>query len=267
MICKTVTYKKYTEEIYEFKASKTATKSTQESKSTEDSHPIKIYLAFFIAVIVIVIALFLYRSSNPIEQPKFQCPRFKELQKQFTHQDGLLWKSLAIGIENVLNQTPAQPSVFLLAYNDLKSSETVMANILNATANCMQSQNPIKLDGRSFATELMLIDYGVIIETYRQQLESEGIMYVADLDETPAKAAQAFHTICDTITPFVERSVIFFTLRVDQYHKNMPPKQVHELVEAKLEHNWDEINRDTLKALIGRVTDQVFLLHSENDVL
>lgn len=232
---------------------------------SDSSDTTTMWIGLVLIVIVAIGGGIFYLSMKPkMAKQNILCPQFKELQKQFTRQDQSLWKSLKVGIENMLNKLPPQPNVFLLAYNDHETSEAVMASILNVTATCMQSNDPIKLNGRTFVTESMLQDYGEIIETYRDRLEHEGIMYVADLHEIPGQAAQAFHTICDTVTPFVERSIIFFTLYVDQYDEQMKPKKVHELVEAKLERNWADINHNTLKALIGRVTDQVFLLRSEN---
>lgn len=234
------------------------------NESPESDFPTTLYIVMGILLLGICVA-FYFRPTNPIGTKRIECPQFRELPKRFTNQDVLLWKSLKVGIENVLNQTPAQPSVFLLAYNDAATSKSLMAEIVNVTANCMQSQNPIQLQGSSFATDAMLNDYGEIIKTYQESLESEGIMFVADVHETPARAAQAFHTICDTVTPFVERSIIFFTLYVDQYDRKMKPQLIHQLVETKLERNWNDIDPNTLRALIGRVTDQVFLLHSENN--
>lgn len=227
-----------------------------------------IWIVFVILAVFAIVCGFLYGSKNPFNEQSNErvvCSKFKELQNQFSRQEHRLWKSLKVGIENMLNKRPPQPNVFLLAYNDLETSKNVMASILNVTASCMQSKDPIKLHGGTFVNASMLKDYGVIIETYREPLEREGIMYVSDLHEIPGQAAQAFHTICDTITPFVERSIIFFTLYVDQYDEKMQPQQLHELVEAKLEHIWSDIDSDTRRALIGRITDQLFLLHSEND--
>lgn len=215
-----------------------------------------IYLVVLFVIVAVVVG---YVSFTP---QKTQCPQFKALSEKYARQDPLLWKSLKINIENVLNQTPEQPGVFLLAYNDHDTVEHIMVDIINTTAQCMHSRDPIKLNGRTFANAEMIKDYGVVIQSYRKRLENEGIMYVEDLDETPATVAQAFHTICDTITPLVHKSVIFFTLYVEEATAGAS-KQIHELVEEKLSHNWDTINHDTLNALIGRVTDQVFFLHSE----
>lgn len=230
----------------------------QASAKSENSNK-SIYWTISIAMFVVCILWF----GSRLLSSKHECPQFKMLAKQYAHQDQRLWKSLRINIENVLNQTPEQPSVFLLAYNDRATVEHIMADIINATAQCMHSNDPIRLNGGTFANAEMLNDYGVIIQAYRERLENQGIMYVADLHETPAAAAQAFHTICDTITPLVQKSVIFFTLYVEEAVA-ATPKQIHNLVEAKLYHNWNAIKKDTLHALIGRVTDQVFFLHSES---
>lgn len=228
--------------------------------SSENLNKTIIWAGIFLVVAVLVYFGF---RQHFITSQKIECPQFADLSKKYAHQDSRLWKSLKINIENVINQTPEQPSIFLLAYNDHHTVEQIMADIINATAQCMHSRDPIQLHGRTFANAEMLKDYGVIIDSYRERLKNEGIMYVADLHETPAEAAQAFHTICDTITPFVHKSVIFFTLLVDDSDPKISPKKVHELVEAKLNHNWDAINHDTLNALIGRVTDEVLFLHSE----
>lgn len=240
---------------------------TSHTATNDSDSSLTIYImVVIIGALVGALAFFLLPGKS-LPAERVECPQFKELSEHYKNQDISLWKSLKKNIENVVNQTPAQPGVFLLVHHDADMSERVMANILNATAYCMKSHDPIKLNGGSFATDKMLQDYGEIIAAYRQRLEREGIMYVSDVQKIPSKAAQAFHTICDTVTPLVERSVIFFTMYVDQYRGNMSPQEVHHLVETQLENNWIDINHDTLNALIGRITDQVFLLRSENDVL
>lgn len=234
--------------------------------ANDQSPNYSIYVVVCIVAALLGALAFYLNPSKPLPIARIECPQFKELSKQYKNQDISLWKSLKKNIENVVNQTPAQPGVFLLAYHDTEGSKRVIANILNATAYCMQSRDPIELDGSTFASDAMLQDYGEIIATYRQRLEREGVMYVSDIEKMPSKAAQAFHTICDTVTPLVERSVIFFTMHVHQSSGNMSPQEIHHLIETQLENNWIDINHDTLNALIGRITDQVFLLHSENDV-
>ena len=215
-------------------------------------------------LLAIVAHLCLKPSPAPAQTP-ISCPKFKEFSKSFS-QEKILWQSLTTGVESVLNKKPPTPSIFLLAYNDHRTSEVLMRNIINATAECMKSSNPILLDGRTFVSKKMLEDYGEIIETYREQLERNGIMYVSDLNKTPAQAAQAFHSICDTVTPLVQRAVIYFTVQVDQSDLNLPPVQLLKLVENKLSDEWRReatVSENTLKALITRVTDQVLLLRAD----
>lgn len=245
------------------KADKESNRKSEQSNSNSNNLT---FALVCITISFIIIYLLFGKSSVPANVEKIHCSEFKELTKRFTHQDIHLWKSLKIGIENVLNGNPAKPSVFLLAYNDIETTRNVMATILNATAHCMKTSNPIQLDGETFATEAMIKDYGEIIAKYRGQLEHEGILYVSDVNKTPAGAAQVFHTICDTITPLVERAVIFFTVYVEQNDQDMSHQRLMQLVEDQLESNWhkdNKINDNALKALIGRVTDQVFLLRSE----
>lgn len=222
-----------------------------------------------IVVIILVGIWFVSSKFMPEEVAlpiKVSCPQFRELTNHFNSQDMILWKSLKVGIEGVLNNKPTTPSVFLLAYSDPDTVNRVMKEVLAATSSCMNSSNPIQLDGRTFVTQDMIADYGIIIDKYRDQLTHEGIMYVSDFNEVPAEAAQVFHTICDTITPLVHRAVIFLTVRVDQTDKDLSSRKLSELIEHELITNWyknKKVSRDTLQALIGRVTDQLFLLQTE----
>lgn len=225
-----------------------------------------------VAVVLIILLIFLgvyVFGSLAAKKTPVQCPEFKELTKRFTHQDTLMWKSLKVGTEGVLNKDPTKPSVFLFAYNDKRGIDNVMLQIVNATASCMNSKNPIQLSSDALATDAMRRDSGEVIKAFKYQLQREGIMYVADINKVPIEAAKAFHAICDTVTPLVSRLVVYFTMQLEQYHGNMSTKEILKLVEQELENNWykkDVINDNTLKALIGRITDQVFLLHSESEI-
>lgn len=225
------------------------------------------FMAIAAAICFVVLAIFAISRSTQLIASKepISCPQFKELNKHFLHQDLMLWKSLRIGIENVLNENPAKPSVFLLAYTDVETTKNLMAKIINATANCMKSTRPIQLNGATFATAEMINDYGEIIAKYRDQLQQEKIMYVSDVNKTPATAAQAFHVFCDTVEPLVEKAVIFLTVYLEPGSYEQNEAGVLRKVEQVLETDWldDSVSENTLKPLISRVTDQVFLLRSE----
>lgn len=251
---------------------RTKTERTTPSMSNSSSDPSNIYTFIIVGIIVLMVVAGFYTFSapTPLKTP-VQCPEFKELNKRFTHQDKLLWKSLKVGTEGVLNKDPTRPSVFLFAYNDKESIDKVMLEIVNATASCMKSKNPIQLKGIELANEAMIRDHGEVIKAFKKQLQQEGIMYVADINKVPIEAAKAFHSICDTITPLVSRVVIFFTMHLPNLNRNMSTKEILMLVERELEKSWNRngegvITENTLQALIARITDQVFLLHSENEI-
>lgn len=246
------------------RTSQTMSLSSNERKSDQSESNNVIYV--FCALILLLIVGYLMLSTKQQKVP-VQCPEFKELHKRLTHQDLLLWKSLKVGTEGVLNKDPTKPSIFLFAYNDKRSINNIMLEIINATASCMKSKNPVQLNSDALATDAMRKDYGEVIQSYKEQLKDEGIMYVADINKVPIEAAKAFHAICDTVTPLVGRLVVFFTMHINNYHRNMSTNEILNLVEQELENNWFKegvINDNTLKALIGRITDQVFLLHSEH---
>lgn len=250
--------------------SKTVRTTASVPNSSSDTSNIYTYMIIGIIVLLIVSGMYAFSAPNPRKTP-VQCPEFKELDKRFTHQDKLLWKSLKVGTEGVLNKDPTRPSVFLFAYNDKKSIDKVMLEIVNATASCMKSKNPIQLKSSALANEAMIRDHGEVIKAFKKQLQQEGIMYVADINKVPIEAAKAFHSICDTITPLVSRVVIFFTMHLPNLNRNMSTKEILMLVEQELEKSWNRygegiITENTLQALIARITDQVFLLHSENEI-
>lgn len=242
------------------------------STTNSSSNPSNIYTYIIIGIIVLMVVSGIYALSAPApRKTPVQCPEFKELDKRFTHQDKLLWKSLKVGTEGVLNKDPTRPSVFLFAYNDKESIDRVMLEIVNATASCMKSKHPIQLKSSAWANEAMIRDHGEVIKAYKKQLQQEGIMYVADINKVPIEAAKAFHSICDTITPLVSRVVIFFTMHLPNLDRYMSTKEILMLVEKELEMSWNRngdgaITENTLQALIARITDQVFLLHSENEI-
>lgn len=239
---------------FSYDARKLPKKRTEEAPAKND------YVVMVLVVLGVIFggyAIFVNLKPRMIAH-KQHCVEFDELAKQFTHQDPKLWKSLRKGVEGVLNDEPQRPSIFLLAYNDLSTSEQLMENILNATATCMQSSNPIRLDGNS-----VVGNHGDLIAKYKDQCKSSGIMYISNIDRITMPAAQMFHVFCDTIEPLVERAVIFLTIHIQQYERNIRPNQLSRLIETDLERYWHDTDANTLEALIARVTDQVFLLHPE----
>lgn len=258
----------------EFEASRNFSTISNTSTSTSAEKPknsaVVVWVIFVLIGIAVAAAVAL-RLSAARRQPMHQCLEFDELRKEFSNQDALMWKSLRKGVEGVLNDVPQRPSTFLMAYNDAVTSDRLMEKILNATVHCMHASDPLKLDGNAIGRSTTAPSHGDIITMYERPLKDAGIMFVANIGRITMPTAQMFHVICDTFTPLVARAVIFLTLHVDRYERNMAPSGLLRLVEAELERNWHanatDSNENILEALIARVTDQVFLLHPEQRLL
>lgn len=222
-------------------------------------------LIYIIAGVSLLIAIWLGFCQTPAKQlANVECLQFKELSKQFPHQNSDLWKALKVSTENVINGLPPRPAVFLIAHNSIQTSNVILPKILNATASCMQVQNPISLNGGSLASPEMQKDYGEFIAMYEGLLKREKILFISDVNRIPSTTAEAFHTICDTVTPLVEQSIIIFTMKIDQFDdRTMEYDSLSKMVETELRENWKYVKANALQALITRVTDQIIWLRSE----
>lgn len=254
-------------------ASKTLNSSLN-PKPTSNGNGKILMVIILLAVIGIGYAAYTNIVAGRAVHEKYRCIEFMELSEQFPNQDGVMWKSIRRGVEGVLNDVPQRPSTFLLAYNDPTTSNAIMEKILNATVHCMHSNNsPLKLDGNAIAGEsTAMVNHGDIIDMYEVPLKNAGVMYVSNINQISMPAAQMFHVFCDTITPLVARAVIFLTIYIDEYERNIGAKKLLGIVEKDLKRHWvanasGSNLENTLEALIVRVTDQVFLLHPEKRLL
>lgn len=155
-----------------------------------------------------------------------------------------------------------------------------MERIIDITAKCLNSKNkPLLLTAKDFSSDEMQNDYGVAIETYKIPLKESGILAVSDIDKVilifennfliftyllfkiPSSVAEAFHSFCDTITPLVDRSVIYLT------HPIINTTDFGNYVDTNLRSVWREIEKNKLEALITRVTDQILLFKTEKQIL
>lgn len=243
------------------------------STSATPAKPTNTVLWTVVGLVAVIVAAGAYAWLSPGSgRPKQQCAEFDELRKQFPNQDAIMWRSLRKGVEDVLNNVPQRPSTFLLAYHDPATSDRLMEQILTATAHCMRTGDTLKLDGNEIGGRSAAAHtHGDIIAMYERPLKATGIMYVADISRIAMPTAQMFHVICDTVTPLVARAVIFLTLHIERYERNMAPRHLLRLVEEELERNWHanatDSNENILEALIARVTDQLFLVHPEKRLL
>lgn len=75
----------------------------------------------------------------------------------------------------------------------------------------------------------------------------------------PGTAAQAFHVMCDTVSPLVSRLIVYMTMHIDPMY-NDNKFQLLEYVEENLKSNWSDLQPNIFDPLLARVTDQILLL-------
>lgn len=113
---------------------------------------------------------------------------FEISEREFPNQNKILWRSLEFGVENVLNDIPTKPSIFLLAYRDAHSANRITRSIVTRTTECMKSKvNALELSPADLASNEMKSDYGVVIAKYQNQLKRSGVMLVNDLNKVEIK--------------------------------------------------------------------------------
>lgn len=250
--------------LQELSETKIQKKITQPGKQ-ESSSP---FLWFLVVIIIIGLAAYtifqsLNKNDRAASEPRIRCS-FEVAQREFPNQNSILWKSLEHGVENVLNDIPTSPSIFLLAYQDVNSANRITRSIVKRTTECMQSTvNALELSPADLESNEMKLDYGVVIAKYRNQLAKSGVMLVNDLNKVPTEVAPAFHSFCDVQNPLVDRSIIFLTLQLTRQIHSSSNTNTLLLVESYLRSNWSGLQSFILDPLITRVTDQVFILNKE----
>lgn len=148
-----------------------------------------VVVGVIVSVVVLAAVAFIYHTNRPplvvngMNRPLLRCS-FEDSVLDFPKQDKMLWKSLRISIESVLNDIPTRPSIFLLAYEDLASANKITRSIVERTTECMDSKvNALVLRPDDLAHNEMQKDYGVVITKYQNQLQKSGVMLVHDLNK------------------------------------------------------------------------------------
>jgi hypothetical protein len=221
------------------------------------------YVVVAIGIVFIVLAVFLSKipngSSNPPTSTIKKCDGFFKLSTNYPSYGQDVFLSLKFGVEDLLNKDPCRPSVFLFVHDG--EIRSFINQVVAETVKCLQTAGPILLSSQDFKNPEMKQDYGSALAKYKEPLEESSILVVYDLDDVPGVAAQAFHTICDTYNPLVEKAIILLTLRVTKNQINAT-ENANEIAEMKLKQGWVDLADDKLEPLIARVTDQVFVLKS-----
>lgn len=206
---------------------------------------------------------------------------FETLKTKYPNQEEYLWRSLKLAYKSTKIDQKAEPFVYLFAYSD-ESVENLINDIVEVTGVCMATESdPLRLSHTNFTDPNMETDYGVAIHKFQEPLKASQVMLVTGLNKVNGfwmylwisrpntrlafptiqiswKVAQAFHTICDTHTPFVERSIIFLTIRIES--KPITSTLI-ETVESKLRNDWIGLEENKLQPLVTRVTDFVQFLN------
>jgi hypothetical protein len=179
----------------------------------------------FIGVSAIVLCLltnFKSTKNTVAEVPsEKKCEGFHQISQQFPSYEQDIFLSLKFGVEDLLNKDPCRPSVFLFVHDDPQNIiEGFINKVVANVQQCLDTSEPLMLDSSHFKTNAMLNDYGNFLVKYKTQLTQSSVMVVYDIAEIPATVAQAFHTICDTINPLVQKAIILLTLQVSKSQMN-----------------------------------------------
>lgn len=164
----------------------TSRKQKIDANKKEKSSNNGLWLCVFIALTA-VSCFFLYsmyhRDVATETRHDIRCS-FERSAREFPKQNTILWRSLKHGVESVLNNIPTSPSIFLLAYDDVKSVNRITRSIVQTTTECMNSKvNALELSPADLAYDEMKSDYGVVITKYQNQLRKSGVMLVNDLNK------------------------------------------------------------------------------------
>lgn len=215
-----------------------------------------IVFALLFGLLAVAVVWFCYHQLN--DQHFVKKERFVELKANFPNQSSNFWRSLEVGLENVLDSSNTQPNIVLFIFNGIVFPEDLFNGIVEITKEWIGNNvEPLELTKTDFSTEDIENDYGVVLDIYTPKLIESGFMIVRDINDIPANAAQAFHSFCDVYNPAVERAVIFFTMKVNEFVVAENSTKVAELL---LKNVWNVLQLNVLQPLIGRITDDVLVI-------
>jgi hypothetical protein len=215
-----------------------------------------------IGLILLVLAVWSQKSNSTTNLPEStikHCEGFHDLSTKYPTYDQDMFLMLKFGVEDLLNKDPCRPSVFLFVHDG--EIRSFIHRVAALSVECLKTTSPIELTSQDFKNPEMKKDYGFALAKYKLPLQKSSVMVVYDLDDVPAITAQAFHTICDTYNPLVEKAIILMTLKVSQSQINAT-ENANEIAETMLKQGWTDLADDKLGPLIARVTDQVFVIKS-----
>lgn len=219
-------------------------------------------IIFCSILIITILGINCSRGLNNTEESVK--PKITDLQKEFPTQSIDLWASLESGVNNTIRRN--RPSTFILLYQE--KSKDIIENLLKSISEYVTcfltscEQVPVILTDKNLNSKEVLKDYGIIIDEYREPLEKSGIMIVKNLENVPGVSAQAFHSFCDEFNPAVAKSVIIFTMKVQEFHRNNM-----KFLEEYFQKKWTDIKSDAFDALFTRISSMVLEINSNDEIL
>lgn len=208
-------------------------------------------------VISILICIFGgYAYSNFIEHVDSCKPVPSE---NYSFEDPNIWYALNSGMEEVVNLN--KPSVFVFLYRRTEESKldsflTELSEYINCLLN---TEGAIVVRGKDLNVKENLRSYGNVIDMYKAELEKTGVMIVQKVNLVDSYVAQAFHSFCDEYTPLVAKSVVIFTIEVENFNG----KSV-AVADKVLRNSWKSLESDILEPLLTRVTGMVLKFYLKN---
>ncbi|KAI4457752.1 torsin-1a-interacting protein [Holotrichia oblita] len=201
---------------------------------------------------ILIFGVFAYNKLNTSETT-ISSISINEIKEIFP-QDNSFWISIETGVMEITNFN--KPSVIILLHKHNGRNFTELLDNITMYASCILNQNcdvkPIVIEGNDLNTHEMKQDYGIVIDHYSPLLNEKHIMVVKNMDDISGSVAQAFHYICDEFSPLVPKSLIIFTIKVNEYNG----KALEQAVDI-LNTKWGDIEPDKLEPLITRVSSIV----------
>lgn len=203
-------------------------------------------------ILFVIIALVLSSSENI---------SLDDIKKEFPLQDQDFWLAVESGLNEVVRFE--KPSIFLLMYKENGESTTdrLLTNI-STYASCVLNKNcelkPIILSSDDLIdNDVLKEDGGYLLTTYKSELENVHVMIVKNLEKLPGHVATVLHSFCDEISPAVEKSVFFLTIKVPEF-----PKMELSYIKNVLRGKWHDIKEDHFEPLFARISGMILSVKS-----
>lgn len=236
---------------------------TTGTSSYTDIFPLGPTFYFCLGVIVVFVAIFLVKNATnvaPTSDSK-SCTAIFSLKDKYKSQNEDIWYDFKFGIESVMKAERSKPNIYMLIYDQKADINNLLQDVISVAYKCINpSARPVIKSADYFKTPDVLRDYGEAISKLKVLMEKSHVMLITKFNEIPPLSARAFHTICDTETPFVDKAFVILAMPVDS--NLLDGKKPTAKAEITLRNLWkDAMKRDIMDPLIARVTDNVLYIN------